>query len=98
MPQPDWKREIAARLGVDADAIDEQPLIQELTDHLQDRYEGMKRNGATEEEAVAAALAELEGVELPSASSATSGAVREVADVRAVRDAWHDARQPAPPE
>jgi predicted permease len=83
MPMPDWKREIAARLGVDEDSIEEQPLIQELTDHLQDRYEGMKRNGATEEDAIAAALAELENVDLPE---------------RAVRDAWRDARQPAPPE
>lgn len=65
MPIPDWTREIAARVGVQVDSADDQPLIQELADHLQDRYEGMKRNGATEEEAVAAALAELESVELP---------------------------------
>ncbi len=64
-PCPDWTREIAARVGVQVDSADDQPLIQELADHLQDRYEGMKRNGATEEEAVAAALAELESVELP---------------------------------
>jgi predicted permease len=80
MPTPDWTREIAARFGVQVDSGDDQPLIQELADHLQDRYEGMKRNGATEEEAVAAALAELDSVEVP------------------VRDAWRDARRPAPPE
>ena len=58
---PDWKREIAARLGIEGDAADaeDQPLIQELSDHLQDRYDAMKRSGASEEEAVAAALADV---------------------------------------
>lgn len=81
MPRPDWRSEITARLGASAEGADDDALIQELADHLQDRYEGLKRTGVSEEDAVAGALADLAGM---------------APDIGAVRDAWRDARQPAP--
>src|SRR5688572_272673 len=82
MPRPDWRREITARLGASGEGAEDDALIQELADHLQDRYDGLRRTGASEEEAVTGALADLAGM---------------TPDNGAVRTAWQEARRPTPP-
>jgi predicted permease len=62
---PDWKREVKNRLtGLRLDPVRESEIVEELTQHLEDRYEESLRGGATEEEARQAALHELAGSDL----------------------------------
>jgi predicted permease len=57
---PDWKEEVRRRLsGLRLAAAREAEIVEELSQHLEDRYEQSLRAGATEEEAYAAALLEL---------------------------------------
>ena len=57
---PDWKREIRARLaGLKLVPTREAEIVEELAQHLDDRYEELLREGLTEEEARRAALVEL---------------------------------------
>src|SRR4051794_12950199 len=57
---PDWKREVKERLaGLRLDPVRESEIVEELTQHLEDRYEEALRGGATAEEARRAALQEL---------------------------------------
>jgi putative ABC transport system permease protein len=59
---PDWKREIARRLGgLKLQPAREAEIVEELSQHLDDRYEELLADGATEAEARRAALAELSG-------------------------------------
>ncbi|HEX8557508.1 MAG TPA: ABC transporter permease [Pyrinomonadaceae bacterium] len=56
----DWKREISARLaGSGLPPPREAEIVEELAQHLEDRYEQSLRAGATEEEARRSALSEL---------------------------------------
>jgi putative ABC transport system permease protein len=62
---PDWKREIARRLaGAGLQPARELEIVEELAQHLDDLYEESLRGGATEAEAFAAALVELDEGEL----------------------------------
>ncbi|HLL74582.1 MAG TPA: ABC transporter permease [Pyrinomonadaceae bacterium] len=57
---PDWKPEIRRRLsGLSLAPTREAEIVEELAQHLDDRYEELLRGGATEEEARRAALVEL---------------------------------------
>ncbi|MCA1568366.1 MAG: ABC transporter permease [Acidobacteria bacterium] len=57
---PDWKAEIRRRLaGLKLAPTREAEIIEELAQHLDDRYEQSVRGGATKEEASQAALLEL---------------------------------------
>ena len=54
---PDWKAEVKARLaGLNLSPARELEIIEELSQHLQDRYEQELSRGATEEEAQREAL------------------------------------------
>jgi predicted permease len=56
---PDWREEVRRR-GLRAPAGRESEAEDELAEHLADRYHDARARGASEEQAVAAALAELE--------------------------------------
>src|SRR5438552_2028357 len=62
---PDWKAEVKARLaGLSLSPARELEIIEEISQHLQDRYEQELIRGATEEEAQRALLEELNAPEL----------------------------------
>ena len=57
---PDWSQEIRSRLeSLRIDAAREADVVEELTQHLDERYEELKRVGANDAEAYRAALDEL---------------------------------------
>jgi putative ABC transport system permease protein len=57
---PDWKQEVQSRLrGLRLKPAREAEIVEELSQHLEDRYEEAQRGGATEAEAYQAALLEL---------------------------------------
>ncbi|MBV9927382.1 MAG: ABC transporter permease [Acidobacteria bacterium] len=57
---PDWKREVRRRLsGLRLSPTRESEIVEELAQHLEDRYEQARRWGASEEEAYRAASQEL---------------------------------------
>ncbi|MFL6227288.1 MAG: ADOP family duplicated permease [Pyrinomonadaceae bacterium] len=98
---PDWKREVKNRLsGLQLDPVRESEIVEELTQHLEDRYEESLRGGATEVEARRAALRELEGDGLLTQSlrqieSATSREPKTSAShgrVNVFSDLWQDLR------
>jgi putative ABC transport system permease protein len=62
---PDWKKEIRKRLSrLRLQPTREAEIVEELAQHLDDRYEQSLENGATQEEAYQAALLELTGSDL----------------------------------
>src|SRR5262245_43669855 len=62
---PEWKGEIKERLaGLKLGPTRETEIIEELSQHLEDRYAESLANGATPEEAHWAALAELSELEM----------------------------------
>jgi predicted permease len=59
---PDWKQKIRRRLaGLRLEPARENEIVEELAQHLEDRYTDSLAGGATHEEATRAALAELSG-------------------------------------
>src|SRR5262245_38188975 len=57
---PEWKSDISQRLtGLKLEAAREAEIVEELSQHLEDRYAESLARGATPEEAYRAALAEL---------------------------------------
>ncbi|HEY6402424.1 MAG TPA: permease prefix domain 1-containing protein, partial [Blastocatellia bacterium] len=57
---PEWKREIIERLAVlKLEPTREAEIVEELSQHLDDRYAELLAGGATAEEAARMALAEL---------------------------------------
>lgn len=57
---PDWKKEIIKRLAdLKLEPVREQEIIEELSQHLDDRCEELKSGGATEEEVYRAVMTEL---------------------------------------
>ena len=59
---PDWRLMIRQRLaGFDIRPVDEIDIVEELAQHVEDRYAELKGSGVSEEEAVGAGLAELDG-------------------------------------
>jgi putative ABC transport system permease protein len=62
---PDWKKEIRRRLSrLRLQPTREAEIVEELAQHLDDRYEQSLQGGATQEEAYQAALLELTGSDL----------------------------------
>jgi putative ABC transport system permease protein len=62
---PEWKQEIAKRLSrLEIAPAREAEIVEELSQHLDDRYEELCAGGATEEQAYRAALEELSGSHL----------------------------------
>jgi predicted permease len=62
---PDWKSEVEGRLrGLRLDPAREAEIVEELTQHLEDRYEELVVGGASEEEACREVLRELDESEL----------------------------------
>jgi predicted permease len=61
----EWKQEIRQRLaGLKLDAVREAEIVEELAQHLEDRYKELMIGGTTPEESSRAALAELSDTEL----------------------------------
>ena len=59
---PDWRLMIRQRLArFDIRPVDEIDIVEELAQHVEDRYAELKGSGVSEEEAVGAGLAELDG-------------------------------------
>lgn len=62
---PDWKQEVTRRLvGLNLEPTRENEIVEELSQDLEDRYAELLSRGATHEEAVRAALAELNDSDL----------------------------------
>ena len=62
---PEWKPEIRARLaGLSLDAAREAGIIEEIAQHLDDRFEELRARGVSEDEARRQALEELSGEDL----------------------------------
>ena len=62
---PDWKEEIQARLSRAGLKLAREPeIVEELSQHLDDRYQELCRSGLAEAEASRAALAEFSEKEL----------------------------------
>ena len=60
---PDWTREIRRRLGAARlEAADEADVVEELAQHLEDRYRELLARGAAEPDARRLALAEVDDV------------------------------------
>lgn len=61
---PDWKFEIATRLGArNAEPAPDPEVLREMVQHLEDRYQELLANGEDEDAARAAALAELNNLD-----------------------------------
>jgi hypothetical protein len=59
---PDWRGIIRRRLaGLEIRPVDEINIVEELAQHVEDRYADLKREGVTDDEAVGASLEELDG-------------------------------------
>lgn len=58
---PDWRAQVGARL-VDAglDPVDELDIVEELAQHVEDRYEYLRSQGWADSEAAAMSLQELD--------------------------------------
>ena len=66
---PDWKGEIAKRLAhLKIDPAREAGIVEELSQHLDDHYEEMIAEGASEAEARRAVIEDLEASELPASA------------------------------
>jgi macrolide transport system ATP-binding/permease protein len=62
---PEWKQEIRKRLaGLELEPTREAEIVEELAQHLDDRYEELLAGGATDGEAARAAFAELNETDL----------------------------------
>jgi hypothetical protein len=62
---PDWKRFVRARLaGGGLSPTAEMDVVEEMTQHLEDRYRQLQADGVPDEEARARSLRELDGEEL----------------------------------
>lgn len=62
---PEWNNEIRKRLaGSNLRPEREAEIVEELSEHLQDRYEQLRAEGATDEEAYRGVLAELDSTDL----------------------------------
>ena len=66
---PDWRAEIAKKLAhLKIDPAREAGIVEELSQHLDDRYEEMIAGGASEAEARRAVMEDLEASELPASA------------------------------
>ena len=62
---PEWKSEIRQRLaGLKLEPVREAEIVDELAQHLEDRYQELRAGGATREQAQQLALAELHNRQL----------------------------------
>src|SRR5947209_8256502 len=62
----DWKTEIRRRLaGLNLAPMREADIVDELSQHLQDRYDELRADGASEAEALCSALEELDDHDFP---------------------------------
>jgi hypothetical protein len=59
---PDWRTIIRQRLaGLEIRPVDEMDIVEELAQHVEDRYADMKSDGASDDEALGRGLEELDG-------------------------------------
>src|ERR1051326_8454793 len=98
---PEWKEEIRSRLSQSGlEPAREVEIVEELAQHLEDRYEQALAGGATEEEARASALRELKGSEVMAQelrrverpARRETGALGARGRAKFFVDLWHDLR------
>jgi predicted permease len=71
---PEWKLHIRKRLaGLNLKPESEAEILDELSNHLQDRYDELRAAGATHDEAFREAVAELDGTDLASELQPSEG-------------------------
>ena len=59
---PDWRLLIRQRLtGLEIRPVDELDIVEELAQHVEDRYAELKGSGVSEHDALSASLEELDG-------------------------------------
>lgn len=59
---PDWRVVIRQRLaGLNIRPVDEIDIVEELAQHVEDRYADLRQSGASDDEAAQGSLAELDG-------------------------------------
>ena len=59
---PEWRSIIRQRLaGLNIRPIDEIDIVEELSQHVEDRYADLRSAGASDDEALGASLEELDG-------------------------------------
>jgi hypothetical protein len=59
---PEWRVIIRKRLaGLELRPTDEIDIVEELAQHVEDRYADLRRAGATDDEALGTSLEELDG-------------------------------------
>ena len=62
---PEWKREIRALLAsLRLDPVRQEEIAEEVAQHLEQRYEELRRSGAADEEAARVAREELAATEV----------------------------------
>lgn len=62
---PDWRVIIRQRLAaLNLRPVDEMDIVEELAQHIEDRYVDLRQAGASEDDATQGSLAELNGQEL----------------------------------
>lgn len=62
---PDWRRLVRARVAhAGLDPVDEIDVVEELAQHVEDRYQCLRNQGVPDAEAIDVSLRELEGDDL----------------------------------
>src|SRR5258706_13171279 len=97
---PEWKQEISKRLvGLKLEPTRELEIVEELSQHLEDRYDELQMSGATPEVAYQAALAELPDHGLPAQELQRVGHGVTLAPMvvhtrrsKMIHDLWQDLR------
>jgi len=85
----DWKRAIDDRLaGLQIDAARRLEIVEELSQHLQDRYDELRAGGAPDEAARATAVSELDGRNLVRGLADIARPAMEGAELGLRRGSW----------
>ena len=62
---PDWRAIVRQRLaGLPLRPVDEVDIVEELAQHVEDRYRDLRQSGASDDDAARSSLAELDGQDL----------------------------------
>ncbi len=86
---PDWRAEVRRRARLDVPPQREAEAVEELAQHLADRYREARERGQSEEDAMAAAWAELEPVDGAAGRGPTRAQGRRSV---MLEELWRDAR------
>ena len=83
----DWSEQIRGRIaGMSLDPAREAAAVEEIAQHMDDRFEELRASGATEDDARRSVLSELDGDALTSGLRATLPPARDAARIAAGAD------------